>query len=50
VQYIFNYCDALKPGWLLLFSLAKKVSKNATAAEKMTKNQYIPLKENNSPR
>jgi len=28
----------------------KKVPKNAAASEKIAKNQFIPLKENNSPR
>jgi len=27
----------------------KKVSKNVAASEKIAKNQFIPLKENNSP-
>jgi len=27
----------------------KKVPKNAAASEKIAKNQFIPLKENNSP-
>jgi len=65
-SYLFNsilniylHIYALKPGRLLLFSSAKKVSKtrpyrtvrsggNAAAAEKIAKNHCIPLKENNS--
>jgi len=65
-SYLFNsilniylHIYALKPGRLLLFSSAKKVSKtrpyrtvrsggNAAAAEKIAKKQAIPLKENNS--
>ena len=40
---------ALKPGWLFLFFCSKKKeAKNAATAEKIAKNQSIPLKENNS--
>ena len=39
----------LKPDGLFLFFFSKKKeAKNAAAAEKITKNQIIPLKENNS--
>jgi len=34
---------------LSLFSTAKKVTKNAAADEKIAKNQFITLKEMNSP-
>jgi len=35
---------------MLCISTAKKNAKNAATAEKIAKNQYIPLKENNSRR
>jgi len=38
----------LKPGRLLLFSSAKKVSKNAVADKKIAKNQFNALKSRNS--
>jgi hypothetical protein len=36
--------------YLTFLQQRKKVTKNAAAAEKIAKNQFIALKENNSPR
>ena len=44
-----DFFFVLKPdGLFLFFNSKKKEAKNAAAAEKIAKNQIIPLKENNS--
>ena len=39
-----NYSFALKPGWLLLFAFAKKVSKNACHLPSAFETYHHPIK------